>query len=206
MMFIYSANNKRAFALLYAVLISGVVLAVGVSLMDIITKQLVFSSISKSSESAYYYAAYSGANCLYYLDSQDDFMTCRPRHGLIPASCAPTNPYPGSLNCFNPVITPGPPVSLGSGQWRISIPADLPSKPSDAFDLPSSPAGNFSLSMTIYKNTNCILGRMTNHSYQCTGPNLIDRKGTVIVVDGYNLPKAEVGNPRRIKRTVLFSR
>ncbi len=53
---------KEGFVILYAVIITTVVLVVGVSLMNIITKQLFLSSISRSSKVAYY-AALSGRNC-----------------------------------------------------------------------------------------------------------------------------------------------
>jgi hypothetical protein len=61
-----SKKRRRGFALLYALLLTGAVLSVGVILMNIITKQLVFSSISRNSEVSYYYLANSGRECLRY--------------------------------------------------------------------------------------------------------------------------------------------
>jgi hypothetical protein len=66
-------NRSRGFALLYSLLLSGAVLSVGVILMNIITKQLVFSSISRNSEVSYYYLANSGRECLRYYGN--DFYT-----------------------------------------------------------------------------------------------------------------------------------
>jgi hypothetical protein len=57
-------SRQNGFALLYAILLTGAVLSVGVILMNIITKQLIFSSINRSSEVSYYYAANSGRECL----------------------------------------------------------------------------------------------------------------------------------------------
>ena len=65
-MYMSKLKNKKGFALLYAILLSGAVLAVGVILMNIITKQLSYSSINQKSEVSYYYAANSGRECLEY--------------------------------------------------------------------------------------------------------------------------------------------
>ncbi|MFA5000800.1 MAG: hypothetical protein WC531_01035 [Candidatus Paceibacterota bacterium] len=62
-------NKKSGFALLYALLITGALVSVGVILMNIITKQLVFSSVGRGSETSYYYLASSGRECLKYYDS-----------------------------------------------------------------------------------------------------------------------------------------
>lgn len=70
-------KRNKGFALLYAILLSGALLLVGVILMNIITKQLVYSSINKKSEASYYYAANSGRECLmhYAINNaeEDDF-------------------------------------------------------------------------------------------------------------------------------------
>lgn len=58
--------QQKGFALLYAILLTGAILSVGVILMNIITKQLLFSSINRNSEISYYYAANSGRECLQY--------------------------------------------------------------------------------------------------------------------------------------------
>ena len=58
--------KKQGFALLYAILISGVIALIGVLLVNIITKQLVFSSLARDSEISYYYLANSGRECLEY--------------------------------------------------------------------------------------------------------------------------------------------
>jgi hypothetical protein len=61
-MLIRQNKKNRGFVILYAVIITTIVLIVGVSLMNIITKQLVLSSISRNSKIAYY-AALSGREC-----------------------------------------------------------------------------------------------------------------------------------------------
>lgn len=54
--------NNKGFVLLYALLVAGIVLAIGMSLSGIISKQIQLSSIGKMSRIAYY-AADSGRNC-----------------------------------------------------------------------------------------------------------------------------------------------
>lgn len=68
---------KKGFALLYAILLSGALLTIGVILMNIITRQLIFSSINRNSETSYYYLANTGRECLrYYLDFENEkFLT-----------------------------------------------------------------------------------------------------------------------------------
>lgn len=57
-----SRKKDKGFVILYAVIITTVVLIVGVSLMNIMTKQLVLSSISRNAKVSYY-AALSGRAC-----------------------------------------------------------------------------------------------------------------------------------------------
>jgi hypothetical protein len=55
-------KGEKGFVILYAVIITTVVLVVGVSLMNIMTKQLVLSSISRNAKVSYY-AAQAGRDC-----------------------------------------------------------------------------------------------------------------------------------------------
>lgn len=57
-----SKQHQEGFVLLYAVIVSMVVLTVGVSLMNIITKQLIISSVGRSAKVAYY-SALNGKEC-----------------------------------------------------------------------------------------------------------------------------------------------
>ncbi len=59
------AKTGQGFVLLYAVLVASVVLAIGMSLINIITRQIVLSSIGKSAQAAYY-AADGARDCAYY--------------------------------------------------------------------------------------------------------------------------------------------
>lgn len=61
-------GSKAGFALLVAVLISSVVLAVGLSMLNITLKQYIFSGIGRESEIAFY-AADAGMECALYWDA-----------------------------------------------------------------------------------------------------------------------------------------
>jgi hypothetical protein len=58
-------KNTSGFALLYAVLLTGVILAIGLGLSSILTKQIILSSIGSNSQVAYY-AANTGKECVFY--------------------------------------------------------------------------------------------------------------------------------------------
>lgn len=61
----FHQTKKKGFVLLYAVLVSSVILAVGASLINIVTKQIVLSTVGRDSQFAYY-AADAGAKCASY--------------------------------------------------------------------------------------------------------------------------------------------
>lgn len=56
-------TKERGFVLLYSILVSGIILSVGLSLGNILYKQVLLSSVAKSSIFAYY-AADSGRECV----------------------------------------------------------------------------------------------------------------------------------------------
>lgn len=62
-----SVQRKAGFALLVAVLIASVVLAVGLSMLNITLKQYIFSGIGRESEIAFY-ASDAGMECALYWD------------------------------------------------------------------------------------------------------------------------------------------
>ncbi len=59
------SSPARAFVLLYSLLVASIVLAIGMSLATIISKQIILSSIGKMSRIAYY-AADSGRDCAFF--------------------------------------------------------------------------------------------------------------------------------------------
>lgn len=61
-------NSQSGFALLLAVLISTIVLAIGISILNLSLKEYVFSGIGRESEIAFY-AADAGMECALYWDA-----------------------------------------------------------------------------------------------------------------------------------------
>ncbi len=68
-MFIFSqhAQSKRGFTLLLAVLVSGLLLAIGLAISNLLLKELLLSSSGRESQFAFY-AADSGAECALFWD------------------------------------------------------------------------------------------------------------------------------------------
>lgn len=63
------SGTKKGYALLFAVLVSALVLAIGVSILNISRKELILTSGGRNSEYAFY-AADSGYECAIYYDYQ----------------------------------------------------------------------------------------------------------------------------------------
>ena len=174
-------NNKKGFALLYALLLSGAVLTVGVILMNIITKQLVFSSINRNSETSYYYAANSGRECLNYYAAlyPANFYGKKNISGNLSVSFK-QNP---TFSCFGQTIQ----MEIGDSQdnkqsyiLKDNIPVTL---------------GDNKIDLTVTFNLNCILG-----NNQCVGGTLENESIAVIKSDGYS----GVSGNRSTKRTALL--
>ena len=151
-------KRKKGFALLYAILLTGAILTIGVALMNIITKELVYSSVSRNSEVSFYYIANSGKECLL--------------HHNITGVFAPYNldteeyELAGtgfSINCFGEEI----PMIKNGAEFSFSGNIDIDGQPR-------------LVNLSIYKNIPCLNGGM------CSGPALKDRFGTVIRVDGFS--------------------
>jgi len=171
--------RRSGFALLYAILLTGAVLSVGVILMNIITKQLIFSSVSRQSETSYYYLANSGRECLvYYLEWTNDiyyteYVSATENNTIF-------QPSP-SINCF------GQKISLKSNGNST--------KPIYTASLEF--ADNTSLDLSIQLNKDCL---DDDSSTTCGGDSLIGRSSAVILAKGYGS-----GN-RSTMRTAVYAR
>lgn len=83
---------KRGFTLLLAVLISGILLALGLALFNIASKELVLASAGRDSQFAFY-AADAGIECALYANSkQDAFASTSP---ITEITCASGTLPPG---------------------------------------------------------------------------------------------------------------
>lgn len=89
-------SNQKGFALLFAVLISSVLLSIGISIFNLTLKELILSSSGRESQFAFY-AADTGAECALYWDAKgiDIFAT----------SSNSRTPNPANPDCVGQAIT-----------------------------------------------------------------------------------------------------
>ena len=111
----YKSIRKKhnGFALLYAVLISSILLAIGLAIFNLTIKELLLSSLGRDSQFAFY-AADTGAECALYwdFDEVDAFATSSPA---------------ASVNCGNknvPVTATG-----GDGVYERTFDIDFSPEP-----------------------------------------------------------------------------
>lgn len=107
-------TTHRGFTLLMAVLISGILLALGVAIFNIVSKEIVLTSSGRESQFAFY-AADSGVECALYWDSkQDAFSSSSPQQPQC-AGASVTN-YNVSYDAPSDTYTTVFSFSLGSDQ------------------------------------------------------------------------------------------
>lgn len=106
-------NSKKGFALLVAILVSSVVLAIGLSMLNITLKQYVFSGIGRESEVAFY-ATDAGMECVLYWDT-----SLPPQGGILDiGDTTDTLDCMGvsaTLNKGNSVIDSGETITVSTG-------------------------------------------------------------------------------------------
>jgi len=79
-------KNARGFTLLLAVLISSILIALGGSLFDIVSKEILLSSAGRESQFAFY-AADTGVECALYWDGKGMFSSSTPPTTGNPIMC-----------------------------------------------------------------------------------------------------------------------
>lgn len=145
--------QQKGFALLYAILLTGAILSVGVILMNIITKQLLFSSINRNSEISYYYAANSGRECLYYyaVENPSTFYRKKIKAGVKYLEFKDSVP----IKCFNSsendvILTKNPSID-GIVSYGLQAAVNLDNQVSTNVDLQVS----FNEACILEPNSGC---------------------------------------------------
>lgn len=95
-------KSEAGFALYYAVLFSSVLLAVGVSMLNISLKEFLLSASLKESETAFF-AADSGAECAIYWDIRQVGIFPVYRDSGSVLRTAPSPPFPGTVADPSPI-------------------------------------------------------------------------------------------------------
>ncbi|MEK7589834.1 MAG: hypothetical protein AAB475_01100 [Patescibacteria group bacterium] len=106
-------KKHKGFAMLYAVLVSSILLSIGLAIFNLTVKELLLSSLGRDSQFAFY-AADTGAECALYWDFQGDAF----------ASSTPA----ANINCANEdrVVTS---INLGGGAYRRTFEMDFSPEP-----------------------------------------------------------------------------
>ena len=78
-------KNNKGYTLLFAVLVSSIVLSIGISILTISKKEFLLSASARDSTSAFY-AADSGLECAAYFDNNGNYFSTSTTAG--PFSCA----------------------------------------------------------------------------------------------------------------------
>lgn len=151
--------KNKGFALLYAILLSGAVLTIGVILMSIITKQMVFSSLGKESEITYYYLANSGRECLTF--QRKNFLSFGEDFNLE------ISKSPVEIECFEKKITLSPDISDSNIFSALAV--DINGKKVD---------------FRVQFNPNCINGGSCDDGDG--EEEIIDKYSYIAVAEGYS--------------------
>jgi hypothetical protein len=77
-------RNEKGFTILLAALVTSLVLTLGISIFSVAQKQVILSSLGRSSQYAFY-AADTGAECALYWDVRFDYFSSTSPSGITPA-------------------------------------------------------------------------------------------------------------------------
>lgn len=187
------STPQEGFALLYALLLTGAILVVGVILMNIITKQLIYSSLNRQSELAYYYAANSGRECLeYYATIEPDVFYQKTGRSNIEFNSE------AHFNCLGQDVIMKKNNSSGSNIITYSLSND--GNNSSLIEVEGS---KVDLSVTF--NRECIVDgrscRIARQSENLNSPKTLEEKNTVVMkATGYS---GLASNDRSAKRVAI---
>jgi len=180
-------NKKSGFALLYAILLTSVVLVVGVALINIITRQLILTSLNRNSQIAYYNAT-SVRHCLDFYDEKEYFI--EETYGPDGEPIKDIN-QAGSIECLG--------SSIGLS-WTLPDGNIYKATNSSNFET-----GSFDFSYAINKNlVDNLESYRTSNCYNSTDGFENNCMSTAIV-KGSNTPLNDT-NPRKVTRVSISLR
>lgn len=183
------ASPESGFVILYAVLLTTVVLGIGIILLAIITKQIQLATLEKSSQAAYY-AADAGRQCALYYDGTDDDHNAFGYYSVdVEGNSVFTKPSDSTnLECFDP-----------SSSLTVLSRTDLICKDDDA-----NCATFYATTISVGSIKTCT--SVTVRKFKDGGKGI-----TEIISNGYNQAlcgsdKLETINPRRVQRTIRITK
>ena len=174
-------NNKKGFAILYAVLMTSVILTVSLGLLNITLKQIILSSVVKESQAAYY-TALSSFRCA--LRNDDPYF-------YDPYTFVSPGPF-GEFTSFDPTIVFDSQdgsvlVNCGNGVSQMVTPSNRT---------------GLSSSITTFSLTFPAIGLSPTRCATVTVTKNLLTGNTLYQALGYNT--CDTNSPRRIERTVSY--
>ena len=119
--------KKNGFTLLYASMVSGLLLAIGAAILDITVKQVSLSAAGRESQFAFYNAD-TGTECAIYLYRNSKSDVCPA--GLFPAAGDSSNTDPSCSTAYTTATCLGSTMTsytnLPSGKYAFSIASSSP--------------------------------------------------------------------------------
>ncbi len=157
-------RSSRGFAMLFAVLVSSVLLSIGLSIFNLTVKELALSSSGRESQFAFY-AADSGTECALYWDFKGQ--------NIFATSSSSRTPSPASPDCAGQTINISPSQTTGSSattQFLFQIPNTLP----------SGASAPYCVTVTVSKsvNNNIVTTTIDSRGYNScdvSDPNRVER-------------------------------
>jgi hypothetical protein len=116
-------TGGRGFTILFAVLVSVLVLAVGASIITLSLKQILLSGSNRDSQFAFY-ASNTGAECAFYWDTVGS-----PAGGEVFATSNESSPDHVDVRCLGEdliIDTPSPGGDSATSTFEINFEPDLP--------------------------------------------------------------------------------
>jgi hypothetical protein len=192
LMLFNNMKYNKGYTLLFAVLISSVVLGIGVSILSISKKELIISTSARDSSAAFY-AADSGIECAIYADLQGTFDT---ESGNMNPDLPCHVPYSFDTPVYGPTSDEGTFVfHMKSGSADVYD----PSNPQSSLVL----AGKSCVVVTVTKAIDPVTGRVKtkfdSRGYNTgwrpdSDPLLKDSKG-----------KCDLGSVKRVERGLSYA-
>jgi len=151
--------NKRGFTIFFAVLVASLALAVGLSIYDLLVRELALSQIATQSQYAIY-AADTGAECALYWDAKAPSLGGSPSvfgtsttasWGASPVNCASN-----SSGVAENITTQGPPTVDWSQYYNATY--GCPQNPTSAWCIAADAndaTTTFSITITAPAQTYC---------------------------------------------------
>jgi hypothetical protein len=175
----HTRRNEEGIALLVTLLLLGVLLAIGASLLNVTLKQYQFSGMALASETAFQ-AANGGMECVLYHDNLSTSVFDVPGDGSNQATAA-------TISCFNNQSDTNSNGAVGSGDEQHF-----------QFDWGSNPSVCSDVSVYKFYSTTAdvpvVIDGVAYRSTDCPQGGIC----TVVQARGYDVPCSDVGTAARV--------